>query len=95
MRLARAMKEECPQALATYAYMDSGPDNYSWIHKGSSGRFPTYPGLREGDKGAEHAPAADADLMKYYLEQPEDNITKATEYDVRSLIWLSRISFGL
>ena len=80
--------------LANYAYKSTGLKNYSWVHKGSlkdvvSGySIPKY-----GEKGHETYPLGKADLMKYYAYgniYPDDY--QSTEVDIKSLIWLSRIT---
>ena len=82
--------------LASYAYKSTGVNNYSWVHKGSSkglsGFYDTPDSNKE--KGYEKYPDAEADLMKYYNYYIPAELYRATEYDIKSLLWLSRIKFG-
>ncbi len=34
------------------------------------------------------------DLMKYYLGEGDSHRIKSSEYDIKSLIWISQLRFG-
>ncbi|WP_262404399.1 hypothetical protein [Aggregatibacter actinomycetemcomitans] len=81
--------------LASYAYKSSGLNNYSWVHKGSSKGFDSFfyriPKSSK-EKGFE---TKKGDLMKYYAEYDFNyKEIKSVEYDIKSLIWLSKLKFG-
>lgn len=84
--------------LASYAYKSTGVNNYSWVHKGSSNGLSAFYSLpKKGEKGFETEPLIEADLMKYYNQNAyghsiPDSIYLACEYDIKSLVWLSRIT---
>ncbi|TCP96529.1 hypothetical protein EDC44_10462 [Cricetibacter osteomyelitidis] len=86
--------------LASYAYQSTGLNNYSWVHKGSSkgiGSFYSLPD--DGEKGYEEEPLIEADLMKYYNQNKYSvaipyKMYSASEHDIKSLVWLSRLTFG-
>lgn len=84
--------------LASYAYKDGGPNNYSWVHKGSSkGLLSKYATPKLGEKGYEAIPSpmpVEMDLMKYYTSYIPPANQKANEYDVKMLVWLSNIKIG-
>ena len=85
--------------LASYAYKSTGLSNYSWIHKGSSkGIGSGYSLPKRGEKGHELYPGIGADLMKYYSRNKNIpfslNYYKSIEYDLKSLVWLSKLFLG-
>ncbi|MBN6064667.1 hypothetical protein HYE55_10365 [Aggregatibacter actinomycetemcomitans] len=81
--------------LASYAYKSTGLNNYSWVHKGSSkGITSGYSLPQIGEKGYEKEPFPLADLMKYYEHAIDLHTYYATEYDVKSLLWLSKLTTG-
>ena len=82
--------------LASYAYKSTGLSNYSWVHKGSSkGIEDGFDTPKDGEKGHEKFnQGEDADLMKYYQYYIEPMKFHSTEYDIKSLIWLSNIYLG-
>ena len=81
--------------LASYAYKSTGLSNYSWIHKGSSkGVMSGYAVPEKGEKGYEDYLSGDADLMKYYKVHIHPTLFKANEYDIKSMIWLSKLNLG-
>ncbi|WP_131975218.1 hypothetical protein [Cricetibacter osteomyelitidis] len=90
-----AAHESGHPVLASYAYKSTGLNNYSWVHKGSSkgiSNFYTPPKI--GEKGYEERPKLYADLMKYYEHEINPLKYYALEYDVKSLVWLSRLTMG-
>lgn len=87
--------------LASYAYKSTGANNYSWIHKRSINPLTIITIIqlkpyRESDKkGYEEYPGKGADLMKYYsdpnkLYDPLD--FHSIEYDIKALVWLSKLT---
>ncbi|OOF42967.1 hypothetical protein BKK50_05705 [Rodentibacter rarus] len=81
--------------LASYAYKSTGLNNYSWVHKGSSkGVMSGYTIPEKGEKGYEEEPFPLADLMKYYIHDIDPSDYYASEYDVKSLLWLSKLNMG-
>ena len=85
--------------LASYAYKSTGLSNYSWVHKGSSkGIGSGYSTPKRGEKGYESYPGIGADLMKYYSRNKNIpfslNYYKSIEYDLKSLVWLSKLFLG-
>ena len=93
-----AAHESGHSILASYAYKSTGLSNYSWVHKGSSkGIGSGYSLPKPGEKGYELYPGVGADLMKYYHVRrykysPTD--FRSTEYDIKSVLWLSQLRFG-
>ena len=81
--------------LASYAYKSTGLSNYSWVHKGSSkGISNGYSSPKEGEKGYENYLGGNADLMKYYIYSIPYSNYHSIEYDIKSLIYLSKITLG-
>ena len=93
-----AAHESGHPVLASYAHKSTGLSNYSWVHKGSSkGISSGYSLPKPGEKGYELYPGVGADLMKYYHVRrykysPTD--FRSTEYDIKSVLWLSQLRFG-
>ncbi|TCP96522.1 hypothetical protein EDC44_10455 [Cricetibacter osteomyelitidis] len=92
-----AAHEAGHSVLASYAYKSTGANNYSWVHKGSSkGLLSGYAIPEVGEKGYEKEPFISADLMKYYSPdyRIEIQMYSSSEYDIKSLLWLSRLTVG-
>ena len=94
-----AAHESGHSILASYAYKSTGLSNYSWVHKGSSkGIGSGYSLPKRGEKGHELYPGIGADLMKYYSRNKNTpfslNYYKSSEYDLKSLVWLSKLFLG-
>ena len=94
-----AAHESGHSILSSYAYKSTGLSNYSWIHKGSSkGIGSGYSLPKLGEKGHELYPGIGADLMKYYSRNKNIpfslNYYKSIEYDLKSLVWLSKLFLG-
>ena len=81
--------------LASYAYKSTGINNYSWVHKGSAKGFSLFGGHKTAEYGEKGYERIKGDLMKYYPEYDFDykNI-KSVEYDVKSVVWLSKLKLG-
>ena len=94
--MVTAAHESGHPVLASYAYKSTGLSNYSWVHKGSSkGIEDGFDTPKDGEKGHEKFnQGEDADLMKYYQYYIEPMKFHSTEYDIKSLIWLSNIYLG-
>ena len=93
-----AAHESGHAVLSSYAYKSTGLSNYSWVHKGSSkGIGSGYSLPKPNEKGYEFYLGGKADLMKYYsypTEQGYDPLVfYAIEYDIKNLIWLSKLTF--
>ena len=93
-----AAHESGHSILASYAYKSTGLSNYSWVHKGSSkGIGSGYSLPKSNEKGYELYLGGKANLMKYYsypTRQGYDPLVfYAIEYDIKNLIWLSKLTF--
>ena len=90
-----AAHESGHSILSSYAYKSTGLSNYSWVHKGSSkGISNGYSSPKEGEKGYENYLGGNADLMKYYIYSIPYSNYHSIEYDIKSLIYLSKITLG-
>jgi hypothetical protein len=72
-----------------------GGDEYSCGHRGSSTVI-TQAAKPVSEGGSRYPTTGEIDLMKYYNgSRPRDfyNRVLASEFDVKSLIWLSRVQF--
>lgn len=93
-----AAHESGHSILASYAYKSTGLSNYSWVHKGSSkGIGSGYSLPKSNEKGYELYLGGKADLIKYYSyptrQGYEPLVFYAIEYDIKNLIWLSKLTF--
>jgi len=73
-----------------------GGDSYSYSHKGSS-TIVTQSTKSVADGGVSYPVTGEIDLMKYYNGSRPGNFYSrvfASEQDVKSLLWLSRINFS-
>ncbi|WP_131975226.1 hypothetical protein [Cricetibacter osteomyelitidis] len=90
-----AAHESGHPVLASYAYKSTGLNNYSWVHKGSAKGFSISGGHKTASAGEKGYEIIKGDLMKYYPEYDFDfSKIKSVEYDIKSLIWLSRVEIG-
>ena len=93
-----AAHESGHSILASYAYKSTRLSDYSWVHKGSSkGIGSGYSLPKSNEKGYELYLGGKANLMKYYsypTRQGYDPLVfYAIEYDIKNLIWLSKLTF--
>jgi hypothetical protein len=93
-----AAHESGHSILASYAYKSTRLSNYSWVHKGSSkGIGSGYSLPKSNEKGYELYLGGKADLIKYYSyptrQGYEPLVFYAIEYDIKNLIWLSKLTF--
>ena len=68
------------------------PFGYSWFRV--EGISNGYSSPKEGEKGYKNYLGLNADLMKYYIYPIPYSNYHSIEYDIKSLIYLSKITLG-